>query len=56
MNKARCRPTGSPLNLLICGATTNDNIRIVMLEPQTRQLANAARSVGTWVIAGAIDP
>ena len=56
MNSERCRPSGSPVNRLICGATTNDSMRMVMLEPHTRQLASVARSVGTWVIAGAIEP
>ena len=56
MNRDCCRPDGSLAYFLICGATTNESIRIVRLEPQTRQLASLARSVGTWVIAGAIDP
>ncbi len=44
------------MNRLIWGATTNASIKMVMLDPYTRQVASLARSVGTCVIAGAIEP
>jgi hypothetical protein len=49
-------PAGFPTYRLICGATTQASIRTVAPEPIDRKAASRARSSGTWVMAGAIEP
>ena len=51
-----CSASASPTFARICGAMTHERTRIMIAAPNIRKLASFARSVGTWVSEGAIEP
>jgi len=55
-NSEFCRATGSPALALICGAMTQESTSTIRAAPIMRKLASFARSAGTCVSEGAIEP